>query len=133
MDKRIPAAGEKGGAKPRLSTIRCPEFIILKQAELTKLLNVVHDGLATRLYMLFLNMSDFKTGEVITSYADLMSLCTPPKPEKGRPGKGPTYKQVRTSIEQLITVDLVKRNADKNEAQGMLRLYVRKRKTTRTN
>lgn len=133
MDKRIPAAGEKGGATPKVSTIRCPEFLVLKHDELVKLLNVVHDGLATRLYMIFLNISDFKTGEVLTSYADLMSLCKPPKPEKGRPGKGPSYKQVRTAIEQLITCSLVKRNADKNEAQGLLRLYVRKRKTTRTD
>lgn len=131
--KNTPAAGAKGGPAPLVATIRAPEFLVLKQSELTKLLNVLHDALTTRLYLLLLAESDFSTGEVLTSYAHLMEMCAPPRPEKGGRGKGPTYKQVRVAIEQLITYELVKRNAEKNVAQGMLRLYVRKRKTTRAN
>lgn len=128
-----PAAGAVGGAIPKAATIRAPEFLVLKQSELQRLLNNLRDGLTNRLYLIFLAESDFKTGEILTSYARLMDLCAPPVPEKGGRRTGPTQRQIRYAIETLITSGMVKRNAEKNEAQGILRLYVKRRKTTGAN
>ena len=128
-----PAAGAVGGARPKTATIRAPEFLVLRQGELQALLNVLRDALTNRLYLIFLAESDFKTGEILTSYARLMDLCAPPTPEKGGRRSGPTQRQIRYAIEQLINTGLVKRNAEKNEAQGILRLHVRKRKITTAN
>lgn len=127
MARNPPAAGAKGGPAPLVAALHVPKFLYLGQKELRALLNVLHDGVATRLYLILLAESDFKTGEILTSYARLMDLCTPPRPEKGGRGQGPTYQKIRYAIEQLITYGLVKRNAEKNEAQGMLRLYVKRR------
>ncbi len=115
---------------PLPATVKTPKFIILQQAEMKILFNDLRNLLYTQIYMLLVVHSDFNTGEILTNYARLEELCTPPVREKGGRGKGPTERQIRYALEQLITYGLVKRNAQKNEAQGMLRLYVRKRKTT---
>lgn len=129
MTKAAPAAGAKGGKAPNASRVRVPDFLLLRQPELHRLLNVLVDMRALHLYLVLLAASDFKTGEVITSYADLMAVCTPPRPERGQPRPGPTYKQLRGSIDQLEEQGLVRRG-DKNAAQGTLQLFVKKRKTT---
>lgn len=126
--KNTPAAGAKGGPAPLLATIRPPEFLILRTAELARLLNVLRDDLSTRLYLILLAESEFDSGEVLTSYARLMDLCAPPVPEKGRRRPGPTYKQMRCAVDRLVDVGLLRRNATTNEAQGMLRLKVPRRK-----
>lgn len=115
---------------PLPATVTTPQFIILQRLEMKVLFNDLRNALYTQIYMLLVVHSDFTTGEILTNYARLEELCTPPVREKGGRGKGPTERQIRYAIEQLITYGLVKRNSQKNEAQGMLRLYVRKRKTT---
>lgn len=112
---------------PLPATHHAPEFLRLEHVELRVLMNVLRCPLATQIFMLVLAESDFKTGELVTNYARLIELCTPPAPERGRRVPGPTLKQVRNAVADLIAYNLVKRNAAKNEAQQMLRLYVRKR------
>lgn len=114
---------------PLPAGIFLPEFIALQKGEMKILFNDLRSMLYTKIYMLLVIHSDFATGEVLTNYARLEELCTPPRREKGGRGKGPTERQIRYAVEQLILYGLVKRNAEKNEAQGMLRLFVRKRKT----
>ncbi|MDZ7939277.1 MAG: hypothetical protein U5M53_13785 [Rhodoferax sp.] len=101
--------------------------MVLHDLELNVLFHKLRNGLYTQVFCLLVIHSDFKTGEVLTNYARLADLCSPPAREKGGRGKGPTERQIRYAVEQLIEQKIVKRNAQKNEAQGMLRLYVRKR------
>ena len=115
---------------PLPATVTVPDFLILQQREMKILFNDLRNPLFTQLYMLLVIHADFNTGELQTNYARLEELCTPPVREKGGRGKGPTLRQIRYALEQLIEYNLVKRNAEKNASQGMLRLFVRKRKTT---
>lgn len=115
---------------PLPATLFTPEFVTLQRVELKVLFNDLRSALYAQVYMLLVLHSNFKTGEVLTNYARLVELCSPPSREKGGRGKGPTERQIRYAIEQLILYGLVKRNAGANEAQGTLRLYVRKRKET---
>lgn len=114
---------------PLPTTVFLPDFMILQKGEMKILFNDLRNLLCTQVYMLLVIHSNFNTGEVLTNYARLEELCTPPTREKGGRAKGPTERQLRYVVEQLVTYKLVKRNAEKNAAQGMLRLYVRKRKT----
>lgn len=112
---------------PYAATIFAPEFLRLQDIELNPLLNVLRNPLATQIYLILLAQADFKTGWALVSYARLMELCRPPQPERGQWAKGPSLKQVRNAVDQLISVRIVKRNAEKNAAQGMLHLQVRPR------
>lgn len=118
---------------PKPSGIRVPKFITLVQRELVTLLNVERSAAAIQIYLLLLCISDFKTGEIITSYGFLEDLCKPPSREKGGRRGGLSNDQIQRTVRSLIECGLVKRNAQKNEAQGMLRLYVRKLETTKKN
>lgn len=100
----------------------------LEGAELVALLQVLRDPLAVHLYLLLLVQMRYTEGAFLSSYARLMELMTPPAPERGRRRPGPTYKQVRIALENLISVDLVRRGED-NQSQGQLRLWLTPRKT----
>lgn len=118
---------------PKPSGVRAPRFITLNQRELVTLLNVERSAAAIQVYLLLLCHSDFKTGQIITSYAYLEDLCTPPSREKGGRRGGLSCDQLQRIVRRLIEVGLVKRNAQSNEAQGTLRLYVRKLDTAKKN
>jgi hypothetical protein len=90
---------------------------------LQTLLNKLRDPLAVHTYLLLLTQMVYTDGEFLGGYARLMELMTPPAPERGRRRDGPTYKQVRRAIDDLITCGLVTRGV-KNEEQGQLRLFL---------
>lgn len=122
-----PAAGAPGGAAPRLTRLHVPDFLRFATGELETLVNVLRDPLCTQVYILLCLGSVFQTGEFLGSYARLIDLCTPPAPERGKRRAGPTYRQLRRAVDDLVGVGLVVR-ADTNEAQGQLRLWVAPRK-----
>lgn len=122
-----PAAGAPGGAAPRLAALRLPEFMRLEGAELVTLLHVIRDPLAVHLYLLLLVQMQYAEGHFLGTYARLMELMTPPQPERGRRRAGPTYMQVRTALDTLVSCDLVRRD-QQNESQGQLRLWLSSRK-----
>lgn len=111
-----------------VATIRTPKFLTVRQIELGACLNKLRNPLSTHVWFILLAESDFETGEVLTSYARLLDLCSPPRPEKGGRPTGPSQPQMRRAVDNLVSVGLVRRDAVRNEAQGMLRLYVKKRK-----
>lgn len=113
---------------PLPATLHAPKFLQLEQLELRALLNQCRDPLCVHLFLLIVSQADFATGELQTNYARLIELCTPPAPERGRRMAPPSLMQVRRALEWLIASNLVKRDAARNEAQGTLRLYVRRRK-----
>ena len=122
-----PAAGEKGGPAPLLASLQVPDFMRLQGDELNTTLNVLRDPLVSHLYLLLLVQMRYTDGEFIGSYARLIDLCTPPRPERGLRRAGPTYKQVRRALADLEAVKLVYR-AETNAAQGQLRLFLAPRK-----
>lgn len=103
-----------------------PEFLRLDCDELHRLFHVERDALATHVYILLL-MQAGASGEVCTTYSQLIEACTPPRPERGRPRPGPTVNVVRRVVEQLERAGLVTRDARRNEAQQQLRLLVHPR------
>lgn len=113
---------------PLPATLHAPKFLQLEQLELRALLNQCRDPLCVHLFLLIVSQADFNTGELQTNYARLIELCTPPAPERGRRMAAPSIDKVRRALQWLITCGLVKRDAARNEAQGTLRLYVRRRK-----
>lgn len=122
-----PAAGAKGGAKPRLAALRVPSFIRLDAGELAALYDVFRDPLVSHVFTLLAIGADFTSGELLTTYARLMDLCTPPRPQNGPRRPGPSYKQLRRAIDDLVATGLVVRG-DFNESQGQLRLYITPRR-----
>ncbi len=117
---------------PLPSGVRAPKFVTLLQRELVTLLHVDRTAAAMQVYMLLLCISDFKTGQILTSYDYLEEMTQPPKREKGGRRGGLSRDQIRRIVARLIEYGLVKRNAQSNEAQGQLRLYVRKLENTTT-
>lgn len=117
---------------PLPATLHAPQFLRFEHVELQALLNRLRDPLTVHLFLLIVSQSDFRTGELITNYPRLIELCTPPVPERGRRMPAPSLKQVRRALDWLCSARLVKRNAERNEAQGVLRLHVRKRERTAT-
>jgi len=124
-----PAAGASGGRAPYAAKVKPPDFIRLDQRELATLLDTLRDPLASQIFLLILAHGLFENGEFLGGYARLMELCTPPHPERGRRRPGPSYKQVRRAIDDLVAMRLVWRNSTANENQGQLRLKVTPRKT----
>lgn len=118
---------------PKPSGLRSPKFITLVQRELVTLLHVDRTGAAVQIYLLLLAISDFKTGQILTSYDYLQEMTQPSTREKGGRRGGLSRDQIRRVVARLIEYGLVKRNAQSNEAQGMLRLYVRKLETSKKN
>jgi hypothetical protein len=123
-----PAAGASGGAAPRLADLKVPRYVRLDQAELHLLYHVLRDPLCAQLYTLLCIHSDFRSGELLTGYARLIELCTPPQPERGPRRAGPSMWQVRRALDDLQGVGLLTRG-EQNEAQGQLRLYIAPRDT----
>lgn len=123
-----PAAGASGGRAPLPATIFTPDFLRFYQTELRVLLNVLRSPLATHLFFLLVSQADFNNGDQLTSYARLIELCTLPKPERGRRKPAPTLWQVRNALDELEANRLIKRDKAGNEAQGFLRIHVKKRK-----
>jgi len=126
MARNAPAAGSSGGRDPLPAGIHLPDFMRLEQHELVTLLHVLRDPLAAHLYLLLLTQMQYTSGIFLSSYARLMELMTPPKPERGRRLPGPTYKQVRRALQSLVDCKLVQRSA-KNAEQGQLRLRLASR------
>lgn len=121
-----PAAGAKGGPAPRLAAMDVPDFLRLDKGELHHLLALLRDPLLTHVYFVLVANSVFKTGEFLGTYARLMDLCTPPAPERGRRRPGPTYKQLRRVVDDLVRFKLARRG-EFNESQGQLRLHLQPR------
>lgn len=117
------AAGEHGGRAPLPAALHTPDFLRLEGWELWELLNRLRDPIATSLYLLLLVQMRYTDGHFLGTYARLMDLMTPPIPERGRRRPGPTYKQLRNAVDDLIRAGLVKRGP-KNAEQGELRLYL---------
>lgn len=123
MPRAAAAAGTKHGPSPLPATLHAPDFLRLTRDELQSLLNKLRDPIALHTYMLLLTQMVYTEGEFLGGYARLMELMTPPAPERGKRREGPTYKQVRRAVDDLIAVGLVTRG-DKNEEQGQLRLFM---------
>jgi hypothetical protein len=123
MARAPAAAGTTKGPAPLPATLHAPAFIRLEHDELQSLLNKLRSPLALHTYMLLLTQMRYTDGEFLGGYARLIELMTPPAPERGRRRDGPTYKQVRTAVADLIAVGLVQRG-DTNEEQGQLRLFM---------
>lgn len=125
--KQKPAAGAKGGATPRVTRLQAPTFLRLQQDELNALWNRAGHELAGSVYLLLIGGSVFKgpqAGEFLGSYARLQALLRAPQPERGQWAPPPTVKRVRGAIAALEAAGLVHRDADANQAQGQLRLYL---------
>lgn len=112
---------------PLPATIFTPDFVSLDGVELRPLLNQLRDPLCIHLFFLLVTQADFKTGQLLTNYARLIELCTPPQPERGRRMAGPTLKEVRRALDWLEGCNLVKRDKAENAAQGLLKLTIRSR------
>ena len=123
MARAPAAAGTTGGRSPLPATLHAPDFLRLDKHELAALLNKLRSPLALHTYMLLLTQMVYTSGEFLGGYARLMELMTPPAPERGKRREGPTYKQVRTAVADLIAVGLVTRG-ETNEEQGQLRLFM---------
>lgn len=108
----------------KTATLFVPDFLTKYREELRVLLHVLHDPLVTHVYELLLAHCDLKTGEYQGGgYHRLIELSTPPQPERGRRRVGPTMKQMRDAVDDLVHHGLVRRDA-KNSAQGTLRLWL---------
>lgn len=118
-----PAAGAPGGAPPRLAKLHTPEYLRLDKGELSTVLDMLRDPLVSHVFLLLQAFSDFSTGEFLGTYARLMDLCTPPEPERGKRREGPSYKQLRRAVDDLVAVGMAARG-ETNETQGQLRLYL---------
>lgn len=123
MARAPAAAGTTHGPAPLPATLHAPDFLRLEHDELQALLNKLRSPLAVHTYLLLLTQMVYTSGEFLGGYARLMELMTPPAPERGRRREGPTYKQVRTAVADLIAVGLVNRGTT-NEEQGQLRLFM---------
>lgn len=123
--KNQPAAGASGGRAPLPAVIHVPRFLNHEQGELHVLLNNLRDPLCTQLYMLIESFCVFETGEFLGSYAALMELCTPPRPERGRRRPGPSMRVVRRAVADLESAGLLRRGSS-NAEHGQLRLFVQK-------
>lgn len=119
-----PAAGTPQGPEPLPATFFPPQFARLNDEELRTLLHAERDSNLLHVYLLLRTGCDFTSGHMLTTYARLIELMTPPQPERGRRREGPTYKQLRTALDTLEAHDMIRRDLGSNAAQGQLRLYV---------
>ncbi|MCM2250835.1 MAG: hypothetical protein NDJ19_00610 [Ramlibacter sp.] len=129
MSQYGPAAGASGGRAPLLSVVHVPEFLRLDHAELAALLGKLRDPLCTHVFILVLAHGLFENGEFLGGYARLMDLCRPSHPERGTRRPGPSMKQIRRAVADLIGMGLLSRDAGANKAQGQLRLRAMPRQT----
>jgi hypothetical protein len=100
-----------------------PPFGIVGQAEILKLRQL---PAWVRWLLLELRlMSDFQTGMVSTSYAQLVAMLDCDQPQTGgRRLESPTLKQVRTALDWLDAMGLAVRDKRNNEAKGVLKIRV---------
>lgn len=115
---------------PLPAALYVPDFLRKDEPELRVIFDALRDPLVGYLYDLILMQSNFADGHFLSSYARLMELCTPPKPERGRRRPGPTLKQLRNAIDDMERFGLLRRG-ETNQAQGQLRLWVTPRKKER--
>lgn len=120
-----PAAGTNQGPDPRPVMIKFPPRVTLTDAELHIIGNVLREFAAGGLYMMLATHCTFDTGEVLTTYAHLLTIGgMPPQPERGRRRKTVTYEQLRRILRDLEAAGLVRREPTNNAAQGQLRLWL---------
>lgn len=122
--KILPAAGTRQGPAPLPAAIHLPSRISLSYDELHLLINVLHEPLALSTYVLLRAQADFASGHVLLTYARLMDLMTPPRPERGARRPAPTYEQLRRVLRDLEAYGLLRRDAGQNAAQGQLRAWL---------
>lgn len=122
--KTIPAAGTRQGAAPLAAAIHLPSRISLSHDELHVLIRLLKEPLAAHTYLLLRAQADFADGHVLTNYARLMDLMTPPQPERGKRMPGPSYEQLRRVLRDLEGLGLIRRDSGKNAAQGQLRAWL---------
>lgn len=122
--KTIPAAGTRQGAAPLAAAIHLPSRISLTYDELHVLMHLLREPLAAHTYLLLRTQADFTSGHVLTTYARLMELMTPPQPERGLRRPAPTYEQLRRVLRDLEGQGLIRRDSGKNAAQGQLRAWL---------
>jgi hypothetical protein len=101
-----------------------PLFIVagLEQLQLRKL-----PLLARCLFLELVGMSDFTTGRIVTSYAVLEALLDWDQAPCAHAADKPTHKRVRTALQQLLDLGLVRLDRVKNEKDKGLFLKVQKR------
>ena len=112
-----------------LSRTQSPDFVTLYRWERVALRML--SGVARLLYEELVSLSSFKSGEISTSYAQLIALLTPDQPAHGRRLPAPTLKQIRTAMDELQAVDLIARNKALNIDAGKLTLAVENRESAR--
>lgn len=110
-----------------LSRTQSPDFVALYRWERVQLRAL--SWVARLLYEEIVGLASFTTGELSTSYAQLLALLTPDQPPHGRQLPVPTTKQIRTALDELQAVDLIARNKAANELGAKLSLHVEPRKT----
>lgn len=100
-----------------------PSFGALTDHEILKLRQL--PAWVRWLYFELVAMSDFKTGMVRTSYAQLAALLDPDQPiQGGRRLEAPTLKQIRTALDWLYQLGLALRDRRGNERAGVLQIQV---------
>lgn len=100
-----------------------PPFAVVAQQEFIKVRQL--PAWARWLFLELVAMSDFKTGAVSTSYAQLVALLGCDQPQTGgRRLDEPTLKQVRTGLDWLVAMNLIARDSERNEKQGHLRIFI---------
>jgi hypothetical protein len=113
-----------------LSRTQSPEFVTLYRWERVALRML--SNVARLLYEELVGLSSFKSGEISTSYAQLIALLTPDQPAHGRRLPAPTLKQIRSAMDELQDADLIARNKALNVEAGKLTLAVESREGART-
>lgn len=122
--KILPAAGTRQGPAPLPAAIHLPSRISLSFDELHTLMHMLREPLAAHTYILLRTQADFASGHILTTYARLMELMTPPQPERGRRRPAPTYEQLRRVLRDLEGFGLLRRDASQNAAHGQLRAWL---------
>lgn len=122
--KFLPAAGTRQGPAPLPAAIHLPNRVSLGFDELHALMHMLREPLAAHTYMLLRVQADFASGHVLTTYARLMELMTPPQPERGARRPSPTYEQLRRVLRDLEALGMLRRDASQNAAHGQLRVWL---------
>jgi len=112
-----------------LSRTQSPEFVTLYRWERVALRML--SSVARLLYEELVGLSSFKSGEISTSYAQLIALLTPDQPAHGRRLPAPTLKQIRSAMDELQDAELIARNKALNIDAGKLTLAVESRESAR--
>jgi len=101
-----------------LSRHSAPAFVLLGGLELMQLRKL--GDLAFRLFVELLALADHATGRVDTSYAVLLALLDFDQAHGAHAATKPTLQRVRTALEALIALQLVRVDRIKNEkAKGL--------------